>query len=403
MRIIGMFRRLIAEIGLLLIFAVLAGAAAAGWLVMSVGSTVSADASSLPLYAASAPATPEVLSGSSCMACHAEISESHAQSPHGRTLMRLETAAQKRLLAGRTYVRPDTGVSFAYRLDGDRLLLESSASARSREVTWLFGSGRHAQTPLLTWLDAAGRTASIEHSVSLYPDGQLDMTLEMEAVTDTLGLPALGNYRSCGETANCFGCHSTWVPLEGDRIREEAVVPGVGCLRCHADAAEHAAAMERGVEFPLERLSGLSPRESVDRCGECHRRADELGGPLQPDNPTLARFASVGLVQSRCFLMQPHGPDQTGAGGAGRFDCLSCHSPHAETMSSWQTHTAVCLQCHQPPASEGSGGFDCPAAGAADNCLTCHMPKVRAGNRLQFTDHWIRRPPTDGKAGKQPR
>lgn len=364
--------------------------AAGLWFVVDPYSKRTSGVSSVSLYAANAPAAPEVLNGTSCSACHSEITAAHAQSPHGRTLSRIDVTLPQSPFAGRAFKRLDTGVSFEYQLNGERLQMTSSASARSREVTWLFGSGRHAQTPLLTWLDAAGRTVSIEHSVSLYPDGQLDTTLEMEAITDAVGLAALGNYRSCGETANCFGCHSTWVPLEHERIREDEIVPGVGCLRCHTDAAGHAAAMEQGVDFPVERLSRLSPAAAVDRCGECHRRADELGAPLHSDNPTLARFASVGLVQSRCFLLQPHGPDQPGTGGAGRLDCLSCHSPHAETVRDWRVHAAVCLECHQPP--QAAQNFDCPVAGPADNCLDCHMPKVRTGNRLQFTDHWIRRP-----------
>lgn len=388
MNISSGLRRSATETAALVSAAFLIAAAAATWLISGERHQQSADIVSVPLYDAVAPAPADVLTGSSCVNCHADISESHASSPHGRTLLRLHSTAQKNLLAGRSYIRPDTAVQFVYQLEDDRLLLKSSASARVREITWLFGSGRHAQTPLLTWLDAAGRTASLEHIVSLYPDGSLDTTLEMEAVTDTLGLPALGNYRSCGETAHCFGCHSTWVPVIQNQIQEQSVVPGVGCLRCHSDAAAHAAAMEQGIDRPVERLNQLSPRESVDRCGECHRRADEMGAPLTPDNPTLTRFASVGLVQSRCFLMQPHGAEQPGAGREGRFDCLSCHSPHAETPASWQAHTAVCLQCHQPPAA--GQNFACPAANSTDNCLECHMPKIRTGNRLQFTDHWIR-------------
>jgi len=384
----GGLRRSATEIEVLVSAAFLIAASAATWWISGERRQLSADFTSVPLYDAVAPAPSEVLTGSSCVHCHADISESHASSPHGRTLMRLDSTAQKNLLAGRSRKRPDTAVQFEYQLEGDRLLLKSSATARAREITWLFGSGRHAQTPLLTWLDAAGRTASLEHIVSLYPDGSLDTTLEMEAVTDTLGLPALGNYRSCGETAHCFGCHSTWVPVDNNQIQEQSVVPGVGCLRCHSDAAAHAAAMEQGIDRSVERLNQLSPRESVDRCGECHRRADEMGAPLLPDNPTLARFASVGLVQSRCFLMQPHGADQPGAGQEGRFDCLSCHSPHAAASASWQTHTAVCLKCHQPPAA--GQNFACPEASSTADCLECHMPKIRNGNRLQFTDHWIR-------------
>lgn len=340
------------------------------------------------VFAAKRTAPTAVLTGKSCQNCHAEVCESHATAPHGRTLTRLNNAIARQVLAGRSWKRPDTGVQYDYRAVDERLMMSSSATARSWEITWLVGSGRHAQTPLLTWLDAEGKTASIEHSVSLYPDGELGTTLEMEAVSESLGLPALGNYRSCSETANCFGCHSTVVPVVAGRVLEDEIVPGVGCIRCHADAEEHSVAMERGNAFTGERLSLLSPRESVDRCGECHRRADELGGPLHPDNPLLVRFASVGLSQSQCFQKQPHGMDRAEGGETGRLDCLSCHSPHAETDARWQTHAAVCLRCHA--ATSSAADFACPEAGPGENCLSCHMKKVQSGERLWFTDHWIR-------------
>lgn len=345
-----------------------------------------------PLFSATSNIPNLVLTGQACRNCHAEVCDSHAAAPHGRTLTRLNTEAARQILDGRRWVRPDTGVTYEYRDSGGQLLLSSSATARSRAITWLVGSGRHARTPLLTSLDADGRTTAIEHSVSLYPDGSLATTLEMEAITDSIGLPALGNFRSCSETANCFGCHSTSVPVQSGLILEDRIVPGVGCIRCHQDGAKHAAAMGRGDEFAGERPALLSPRESVDRCGECHRRSDELGGQLHPDNPTLARFASVGLVQSRCFINQPHGADTPGdadrATTTGRLDCISCHSPHAQSDSRWQSFTAICLNCHG--IASGKSSFDCPKSAPAENCLDCHMKKVPFGDRLKFTDHWIR-------------
>ena len=333
-----------------------------------------------------------VVTGQACRNCHADVHDAHAAAPHGRTLMRMKTPDDRQILSGRQWRRPDTGVEYEYEVSGQQLLLRSSATIGSRPVTWLVGSGRHARTPLLTWIDADGRTAAIEHSVSLYPDGDLGTTLEMEVVKESLGLPALGNYRSCSETANCFGCHSTIVPVHDGQVLEDQITPGVGCIRCHQDAEKHALAMERGEEFIGERLTLLSPREAVDRCGECHRRADELGGQLHPENPTLVRFASVGLVQSLCFRKQPHGADTPGnaddAHAAGRLDCTTCHSPHAETDARWQTHTAVCLRCHHMASEKNT--FDCPQASPSDNCLECHMKKVSFGERLKFTDHWIR-------------
>ncbi|MGV2336908.1 MAG UNVERIFIED_CONTAM: hypothetical protein LVR18_23395 [Planctomycetaceae bacterium] len=121
--------------------AFLIAAAAATWWLSGEQKQQSADIASVPLYDAVAPAPADVLTGSSCVNCHADISESHASSPHGRTLLRLHNTAQKNLLAGRSYTRPDTAVQFEYQLEDDRLLLKSSASAqcpRNYLAIWLW-------------------------------------------------------------------------------------------------------------------------------------------------------------------------------------------------------------------------------------------------------------------------
>ena len=130
----------------------------------------------------------------------------------------------------------------------------------------------------------------------------------------------------------------------------------------------------------------MTPLESVNRCGECHRRADHLTpDELTPDNQLLIRFASVGLVQSACFLKQSTlSADQLPQGTRPRFDCVTCHDPHRPAESDSAFYVARCAACHNTAATK------CSQQPSDSNCLPCHMPKVEVQPPLRFTDHWIR-------------
>ncbi len=111
----------------------------------------------------------------------------------------------------------------------------------------------------------------------------------------------------------------------------------------------------------------------MNRCAQCHRRADEMDTePIHPDNKNLARFQPIGITQSRCF----NSPKMT---------CVICHDPHVPLDDQNLTGIWQCVQCHDGAKDQVTCG-----AGQTDDCLSCHMPKVRGVAPLDFTDHWIR-------------
>ncbi len=305
--------------------------------------------------------------------------------PHSKTLSRASAESNAGLFNGKSFHNSINGVDFHYRVHDDRLVISSPAYARELFAEWIFGSGTHAKTPLITWTDKEGELAGIEHAVSWYADNQLGVTLGLEKLKESEGVLAIGNPRPSHEVTSCFGCHSTFISVENKRMNPHTLEPGVGCVRCHWNAAEHVLTVDIGQPSLTERLSELSPLESVNRCGECHRRADELSGEIRADDETLVRFASVGLIQSKCFLQQETVKLESGA--TPRLDCISCHDPHKKASNDWITRAAVCLNCHDYNRSQLT---HCTVAGQDENCLTCHMPKLPSNPHLQFTDHWIR-------------
>ena len=334
-----------------------------------------------PIVLSSAPQVSE----QRCAECHSDITDAYPSVPHARTLSRATQEEMQISFAGRSFRHDQSEADFHYRSQDGRLLVSTPGYARELTIDWIFGSGTHARTPLITWTDNEGNTSAIEHSVSWYPDQELGVTLGMEKLNETSGVLCLGLPRSAAETINCFGCHCTHVPTDDGRIQFEGIQPGIGCSRCHWNTTRHVHEMDLGLSSTIERFSLLTPVESVNRCGECHRRADEMGGEITPEDETLVRFASVGLVQSACFKQQQD--VLLAPGRSARLDCTSCHDPHRPTSRDWRIHAAVCLDCHDAAHNRAP---DCSTANRDDNCLTCHMPQRPANEHLKFTDHWIR-------------
>ncbi|MFG0296227.1 MAG: multiheme c-type cytochrome [Maioricimonas sp. JB045] len=338
------------------------------------------------------PSPPAVLSADAprvseerCSECHSDITDTFPMTPHANTLHRVTEEGIAERFDGRSFVHTGTGTRFDYRLENDRLIVSTPAYARELAIEWIFGSGTHAQTPLITWTDEDGTTQSIEHCVSWYPTGELAETLGTEELAESSGIHALGHHRGTPQTTNCFGCHSRYVPVEDGGIRFDHLQAGIGCARCHWDVEQHVEEMDRGDDATIERFASLPPREAVDRCGECHRRAQDMGGAIEPDDTSIARFAPVGLVQSPCFQQQ--GQVRLASGEPGRLDCTTCHDPHRPANHAWQTYVVSCHACHD---GERDRARTCTSPRTAENCLECHMPKVPANDHLVFTDHWIR-------------
>lgn len=319
-----------------------------------------------------------------CADCHQSTCEQVSTSPHGTTLSSGDDPRIRERFSGKSFQMAINGPVVTFRDRDDQLWMESDAAPEPLRVDWVFGSGRHAQTPVSLLANANGATELIEGSVSWYPPGVLGFTPGASGA-GAIGMRCLGTHQDYRTTQECFGCHVTRLPVERERIQTEAMLCGVSCDRCHLGGAQHVRAMQQGHPDQMERWSDLTPLESVNRCGECHRRADQLTNEeLLPERTVLVRFASVGLAMSRCFLQQTEMP---AIAKSRRLDCLTCHDPHRPAEQSVDFYVAKCSACHGPGASQGA---ECSSPHTMANCLTCHMPRVRVADKLVLTDHWIR-------------
>jgi hypothetical protein len=321
----------------------------------------------------------------SCVDCH-DIAKQFDSVPHAQTLRSPGVSVLQKQFSGQSFKAGDRSSTYRFFEEDDgSLWCENDSYPQAVSVDWLLGSGRHAITPVSTWTNSAGQTELLELAVSWYPEQGLGLTLGQSAETlqDAIGIDRLGKRLSHGESLECLGCHSTWLPLDEGRIRFHEVDPGVTCNRCHTGAARHVET-EGNATPPGFSWEKLTPLESVNRCGICHRRADQMTSEeLTVDNQLLVRFASAAIVQSPCFLKQEVPDDSSKV----RLDCLTCHDPHRPASNDPVFYSDRCRTCHGGASHKESR---CPDMTSDSNCLPCHMPKVEIHPNLSFTDHWIR-------------
>lgn len=325
-----------------------------------------------------------------CAVCHVQQSQSLQQAPHTITLQRGSDDLVAQSFGGQTFQDPQAnGVVDRFEIRDHQLWRHSPALPDPVPIDWVFGSGQHARTPVTVLPDPSGRIEVVEHRLSWYPGVGIDLTLGMSDKSPPKpGWHGVGKRLNADDAADCFGCHSAWLPSPDGRLDLARIQPGVRCSRCHQEGDAHLQSANAGQpEFSQPRWKELSPLESIRRCGECHRRDDQMTPyELRTTNPLLVRFAPVGISQSPCFTRQDRlAPTETG--GKLRLDCLTCHDPHraAETRSEY--YTARCITCHTGQAGRA---VHCSDKDASQNCLECHMPKIEVQPHLRFTDHWIR-------------
>lgn len=310
-----------------------------------------------------------------CAGCHSSVCEHYFETPHARTLTAAvgdEVFARFLGPNGDGRAVDETLPLFRYRRDGEVLAAIGGRTSEQVRVDWIFGSGRHAQTPVAWSAKPGGPLEGLEMHLSWYPRVGLSRTFDHQEEIGP-GLLSLGMYENQETLTACFDCHTTGLHVAADgRPDIASFLPGVRCDKCHEGAREHLAS---DGETAMGRWSELTPIASIEKCGACHRTASSPAvQKYERSDPKLSRFAPVGLSRSACFVRQ----------GERRLDCMTCHDPHQPPPTGDDFYTSKCVDCHSSVASA------CTDQPMTSNCLPCHMPKRQLDLHLAFTDHWIR-------------
>ena len=314
-----------------------------------------------------------------CGACHADKFATQSRSNHAQALFRVSgSEALDFAPSGSGGESSDLkGARFDYWKKKSNYFVVVTLGNRQRKIPieWVFGAGDQGRTFFSRLMDGK---FLLEHRLSYYTrkngfyitPGHLPGSSPSLEEAFGLGVPT-------DVAFDCFNCHSTYVKKTAAGAPDfDSVVPGVKCERCHGPGAAHLAAVTSGeAEIRIRNPGRLPGKELVRMCGGCHR--NEPSPPGMPiEHPMTARFQPVGLQQSACFQK---------SGGA--ITCLTCHNPHENVRRGDDAfYNARCLTCHSAPTAA-----QCPV-NASDDCIRCHMPKVRPLPYLTFSDHWIKRP-----------
>ena len=336
--------------------------------------------------AASGPSLPEMYVGAqACRECHPGEYAAHSVSGHNRTLRPAGSGLLGRLLAGQHVSDPEEpDVEWTYELRDGRLFVTRSEGGNSGPlipVDFAVGSGQHATT-FVSLLRAGepGKRLGVEHRLTYFAHSKsLTLTPGQHKFSKS-GQSRYGYVLTPELIQDCINCHSTRTSARDPKVLDvETMIPNVSCERCHGPGRSHVEKARTGT--PAEGLGvllgpGGDALSEVRACGNCHRLPHQFSpSEIRSGNAVIARFPSVGLMQSKCYNASQ-----------GALRCTTCHDPHARVSHDQINYQDVCLSCHRaaPQAtcsvSPGSG------------CIDCHMPKRKVGRGLEFSDHWIRVP-----------
>jgi Cytochrome c554 and c-prime len=185
------------------------------------------------------------------------------------------------------------------------------------------------------------------------------------------------------EPPQCFGCHATASSTDG-QFHPERLIPGVTCEACHGPGAQHVAQMSLDQEARTSTLifnpGRLSPADSVDFCGACHRTSADVSLSVITGIFNL-RFPAYRLEQSRCW-----------GNGDARLTCTACHDVHKPRVQDAAFYDKVCLSCHSQASGAAKDRAHTIGTCKVSNheCVSCHMPKHTIPSmHTDFTDHKI--------------
>ena len=325
------------------------------------------------------PSLSEYVGPAACTKCHAEIAASQQKTPMFNAARRPSDLPLLQRRGRLSFSDESYDYILAPGPTETKFSVKDKTNSVSAIVGWVFGAD--AQTYVLKQNDIF-----LESRLSYYPGlAGLDITPGHKAAAPRTIAQALGDPVDPEIIRRCFGCHSTASTVSGNFDPEHATL-GVTCEACHGPGLQHVAAMEiapdqssAGTMLNPERLS---PVDSVDFCGACHRTRVDVA-LFMPRHMGISgvRLQPYRLERSLCW----------GASGDPRITCMACHDPHKPLVTDSTAYDAKCLKCHNQLGNPPSAKLEPACTVAAKDCASCHMPKYEIPRvHATFTDHFIR-------------
>src|SRR6266481_739262 len=325
------------------------------------------------------PARDQYVGSETCARCHQHIVDTQKNTPMARAVKPATADAFTNIPHAMHFHTGSYDYSVSQNATGAEYSTTNGQQSASAALSWVFGDRQFGDTFLYQQ-----NGIYFESRVSYYRqlDG-LDLTTGRTRFAPTRIETALGRRMSPDEPPLCFGCHSTASSTDG-QFHPDRLIPGVTCEACHGPGAQHVAQMSLEHDARTSTLTfnpaRLSPADSVDFCGACHRTSADVS-LNSITGIFILRFPAYHLEQSRCWR-------NSGA----RLTCIACHNPHKPRVQEAAFYDKVCVSCHSPASAalkdRGHAIGICKVAN--HDCVSCHMPKYTIPSmHTDFTDHKI--------------
>jgi hypothetical protein len=303
-----------------------------------------------------------------CAGCHEKEAEEYRANSMFNAL---ESVAACRTLQGAIHYTFQEGpYRYAIEREGANVVYKVTRGTDTFSVPleFAFGQGKAGQTYVYS---LEGKF--YESRVSYYSAiKNLDLTVGSINTQPTDLRSAAGRLMQGNEPRDCFGCHTTGART-GATLQFEKYEPGIQCESCHGAGAGHIDAVRAGDRSAsIRSLKGMTPSESNEFCGACHRTYETVRA-MAIKGINTARFPSYRIAGSPCFSFND-----------ARISGTACHDPHAPLVSDDKYYDSKCLACHGE-----AGAKHCSVGKEA--CTSCHMQRVSPPEAHHaFPDHWFR-------------
>jgi predicted CXXCH cytochrome family protein len=197
----------------------------------------------------------------------------------------------------------------------------------------------------------------------------------------------------------CDGCHSVNYNIQTKTVTEW----NVGCEKCHGPGSAHAA---RPSQTNIVNPARLDTIQATNVCMQCHTQGQPLNNPINGKYYDWPVGFEVGKDLKDFWKLEDHKLGEQsfthfadGTAHKNRMQgndfvqsamylrgvsCYSCHDVHgtANNAQLLKPANVICLECHGPQSPNGPHAPTIEAhthhaAGTeADQCVSCHMPKI---------------------------
>ena len=366
------------------------------------------------LFVCAAAAQPGYADPKACATCHPQIAETYARTGMARSFGAIETGAALPPMPGGAFRHDASQQLFSLPVrDGKTYLRrEQDGNSLEKQVSYWIGSGNHARSYLTR--NASGELLELPATWYAEAGGHWGMSPGY-ARPDHAGFSRKITYA-------CMFCHNAYPDLASE-VRPatfpQRLPEGIDCQRCHGPGRAHIETVERGaapgdVRRAIVNPARLDPMRRMEVCLQCHLETTTMRLPAsltrfdrsvfsyRPGEP-LENYAlhfdhapGTGYEDKFEFSSSPYRLRQSACflASAGKLTCTTCHNPHdvPRGAAAVAYYSQACRGCHAGALSK--------VHPAADECISCHMPKRRPSDATQVTvtDHYIRKRPESNRA-----